>query len=868
MKKLSTLFILTLLAFALNAQYVYNDYDANQNIPFLAWPNSPVTMANPHPSGINTSANVAEWVRSDWAQYDNIYTDVLPGTIDFTTGTVFSVKIYSPIACDVLFKLEGNAAPVERLQSITTPNQWVQLNFDFTGEATDVYNKLIIFPDFATFNTNTFYLDDIQGPEYGTGGGSGGTLTLPVTFDDPGAAYDLVDFGGNFSEINVDPDDAANNIVKTIKQGTAELWAGTTVGGTVGFADPIPFTATETLMGVLVWSPEVGTPVRLKVEDADNSGITCETEALTTVAMAWDTLFFNFANPAPGTAPFNPANNYNLASIFFNFGTTGAAAGEQTYYWDYMYFKGAPDPKPLTSENIQDNFENDGWGTIDEWFFQDPDMNPLQTTTDPVNSSNTVANYNRTGNFPYTNAQFILDHRIDLTERNKFEMDVYFPSSNDYSGALTTTAAIKLQNSLLGGNAWTTQTEILINVTEYDQWVTLLFDFSGVADREDYDQVVVQLGGEGHSVPGQFYFDNLYLKHVPVVTVVSPNGGEMIDQGSQFDIEWDYDYWTGFVDIELVKGDETPQLIGMNVNVADTLLTWNVFATQEPGSDYRIIITSTDNSFPSDTSDAYFTIVDVSALNANFMADSLILLEGDSTMFTDLSTGAPISWMWTFEGGTPATYQGEQPPYIHYLTGGTYDVTLEINDGITTSTLTMEDYITVGTVPVADFMADQTSILTGQTIDFTNLSTGDDLTYSWYFEGGIPEMSSDEMPTGIVYNEAGMFDVQLIVSNAFGDDTLLMTEYIEVRPVGINQNAETSMEVYPNPVHSLLTIQLDNTLVYSIHLLTMEGQLVAENPGFTKTTTMDVSGLKSGVYLLQVKSLSTSEIFTKKILIQ
>ena len=90
-------------------------------------------------------------------------------------------------------------------------------------------------------------------------------------------------------------------------------------------------------------------------------------------------------------------------------------------------------------------------------------------------------------------------------------MMVYFPSSNDYTGALTPTAAIKLQNSLLGPNAWTTQTEILETVTEFDQWVTLSFNFGTITDSVNYDQVVVQFGGEGHLVPGQFYFDDFEL---------------------------------------------------------------------------------------------------------------------------------------------------------------------------------------------------------------------------------------------------------------------------------------------------------------------------------------------------------------------
>ncbi|MCB9295199.1 MAG: fasciclin domain-containing protein [Lewinellaceae bacterium] len=39
-----------------------------------------------------------------------------------------------------------------------------------------------------------------------------------------------------------------------------------------------------------------------------------------------------------GTAAINFANTYDKISIFFNFGAEGAAAGEQTYYWDDVEF--------------------------------------------------------------------------------------------------------------------------------------------------------------------------------------------------------------------------------------------------------------------------------------------------------------------------------------------------------------------------------------------------------------------------------------------------------------------------------------------------------------------------------------------------
>jgi hypothetical protein len=122
-----------------------------------------------------------------------------------------------------------------------------------------------------------------------------------------------------------------------------------------------------------------------------------------------------------------------------------------------------------------------------------------------------VADYNRSGSFEFTNAQAVLEHRMDLTTRNVFSIDVYFPSDNAYGNELTSTAAIKLQNSLMGANAWMTQTEIIQEVTTYDEWLTLSFEFNAVADSTIYDQIVVQLGGENHSVPAQFYFDNFQL---------------------------------------------------------------------------------------------------------------------------------------------------------------------------------------------------------------------------------------------------------------------------------------------------------------------------------------------------------------------
>lgn len=82
--------------------------------------------------------------------------------------------------------------------------------------------------------------------------------------------------------------------------------------------------------------------------------------------------------------------------------------------------------------------------------------------------------------------------------------------------------------------------------------------------------------------------------------------------------------------------------------------------------------------------------------------------------------------------------------------------------------------------PSANFEADQTTIPIGCVNNFTSLSQGPPETYEWTFEGGTPSTSTDQHPTGIVYDTEGTYDVQLTVTNSLGSDVLLIEDYITV----------------------------------------------------------------------------------------
>ncbi|GAB1348686.1 hypothetical protein MASR1M107_08980 [Ignavibacteriales bacterium] len=199
-------------------------------------------------------------------------------------------------------------------------------------------------------------------------------MNLPVTWDDPTIDYGVVGFeGAEQSSIIVDPNNAANKIVKAIKSATAQPWAGTTVtavngGSQTGFSAKVPFTANEKRMNVRVYSPHAPIQVRLKVENYQNGGVSCETEATLSIANSWQTLVFDFANQASGTAALDLSAYYNKASIFFNFGVNGATAGERTYYFDDVRFGVDFVPVELTSFTANSNGSSVdlNWATASE----------------------------------------------------------------------------------------------------------------------------------------------------------------------------------------------------------------------------------------------------------------------------------------------------------------------------------------------------------------------------------------------------------------------------------------------------------------------------------------------------------------------
>ncbi|MFT6499926.1 MAG: hypothetical protein ACJASQ_000033 [Crocinitomicaceae bacterium] len=493
--------------------YTWTDFDGGGT----------TVIPNPQVSGINTSATVGQMIKSPGQVWGGS-TIEMTNPIDFTTNKIFKMKVYSPFAgARVLLKVENSTNGgifFEKEDTSTVANAWEELTFDFTAINTaDSYQKIVLIWELGVMGdgtaNSTYLFDDIEliAPVLPP-------LTqidLPVTFEDPLVDYTMTDFGGNTATVITDPVNPPNLVSEVVKDATAQLWAGTTVSTPLGFANPIPFTVSATTMSVRVWSPDAGIPIRLKAEDHTNPTISVETETMTTVAGQWETLVFDFSNEVVGTAAINVANTYDMASIFFDFGTDGATNGTKTYYFDDVMF--GQGVVTLAQIDLPVTFED----PLVDYTMTDFGGNTATVITDPVNPPNLVS-------------EVVKDATAQLWAGTTVSTPLGFANPIPFTVSATTMSVlvwspdagipIRLKAEDHTNPTISVETETMTTVA--GQWETLVFDFSNeaagtavlnVANTYDMASIFFDFGTDGATNGTKtYYFDDVMFGQ-PAVTL-------------------------------------------------------------------------------------------------------------------------------------------------------------------------------------------------------------------------------------------------------------------------------------------------------------------------------------------------------------
>ncbi len=292
----------------------------------------------------------------------------------------------------------------------------------------------------------------------------GKQIELPIGFDDVNYDYTFGDFGGAASSVVEDPKDASNKVMKVVKTAGAEVWAGTTMSTNLGLAKAIPLKAGATTMQARVYSPAAGITVKLKVEDRTNGNIAVETDALTTVANAWEVLEFNFANQSSGTPAINFANTYDKASIFFDFGNAGSG---KVFYCDDVMMK--PAAVVLSQINLPVTFD----ATTVNYTMTDFGNNSTVDAVDPTSSSNKVKKTTKV-NGAETWAGTTIGTPSGFASKIPITSSATTMSVNVYSPAAGLKIKLKIEDKNDGNKS--VETDVLTTVA--NTWETLVFDFS------------------------------------------------------------------------------------------------------------------------------------------------------------------------------------------------------------------------------------------------------------------------------------------------------------------------------------------------------------------------------------------------------
>ena len=140
---------------------------------------------------------------------------------------------------------------------------------------------------------------------------------------------------------------------------------------------------------------------------------------------------------------------------------------------------------------------------------------------------------------------------------------------------------------------------------------------------------------------------------------------------------------------------------------------------------------------------------------------------------TDPDNNLPLTYNWSFPGGSPASSAAQNPGPVTYATIGTFTASFIVKDSTGLSSTPVTRTVTVQVAnPVATIVAPaiNVSILPGGTVNFQGASTGAPLplTYRWTFTGGSPGSSTTQNPGTVRYTTAGSFTATLVITDGAG----------------------------------------------------------------------------------------------------
>lgn len=259
---------------------------------------------------------------------------------------------------------------------------------------------------------------------------------------------------------------------------------------------------------------------------------------------------------------------------------------------------------------------------------------------------------------------------------------------------------------------------------------------------------------------------------------------------------------------EMVGGTQQNDISFRDWRTVENKFSMQMGGWGEPGIEKKTLTLNSPDPIPDYLKGAYLD--ELYAMPAVFVdgAPTEILNRSIKLSFdvTDLGTNASAELFWGPEEGLTKEDKWANKLAIQVKAGNNivvldeleantdyfYRIKIKNNEGITWSMDTQEfkttNVVGPAEIPVANFVASAVLITKESSVLFTDLSTNYPDSWIWNFEGGSPNVSSDENPI-ITYNTPGTYTVSLTATNSAGSNSKSEFTYITVTEGG-NGNLE------------------------------------------------------------------------------
>ncbi len=471
MKKHVLLFIAFMVSGLVMSQVIWEDFEDGGNLEWTAG-NGVYNgvVANPDTSGINKSDSVGSYTKESGRGF-SLFRVQMDTPFDISENNIFRMQVWSPVATEVLLKLEGGGNAVEDRKPIKD-SVWTELVYDFRSkaDATTMTDMLIFFAPGNAEDSSTYLFDNISAapaPE---------SLILEDFEDGPRLDWDARN--GLFNGVVENPD--TNGINSSINVGSY------TKSGMHRFSLFIHEQETPIDLSILNQaSIQIYSPVKsefiLKFEGA---GEAKEVRMNIPTANAWREYTMDFSDAADFTT-------ITKIILFFD---PGVEESDDTYLFDNLILLPAdecsgvvPDPAIVDNFECQRNATYDnGWDILA--VIENPDLSTENSTTH-------VGEYTKPAGQAWAALVADYDNKIDLTTLNVLTAKIWSPVVD------------RMLFKLEGGAS--PAKEVFIDIPEANKWVDYTADFSAFA-AEDHKRLAIFFGaGTAFDSEVQFYIDEI-----------------------------------------------------------------------------------------------------------------------------------------------------------------------------------------------------------------------------------------------------------------------------------------------------------------------------------------------------------------------